>query len=39
VVLGEVIAAEAGGVCYLQELEPLLVELMQGRLATINPIE
>jgi hypothetical protein len=28
VVLGEVIAAEAGGICYLQELKSLLIELM-----------
>ena len=39
VVLGEVIAGEAGGIRGLQELQPLLVELMQGRLAAINPIE
>ena len=29
VVLRQVVAEEAGGVCYLQELQPLLIELMQ----------
>jgi hypothetical protein len=39
VVLGEVVAEEAGGVRYLQELQPLRIELMQGYRASVNPIE
>src|SRR5206468_1829972 len=39
VVLRQVVTEEAGGVRRLQELQPLLIKLMQGRLAPINPIE
>jgi hypothetical protein len=34
-----VITEEASGIRGLQELQPLLVELLQGRLAAVNPIE
>ena len=37
--LREVIGEEARTVCDLQELQPLFVELLQGRVATVNPIE
>jgi hypothetical protein len=39
VALGEVIANEALGLRGLQELQPLLVELIRGRRAAVNPIE
>ncbi len=39
VVLRQVVAEEAGGVCYLQELQPLFIELMQGSLAPVDPIK
>jgi len=39
VVLCQMIAEEAGLVCGRQELQSLLVELVQGRGAAINPIE
>src|SRR3989441_5799960 len=39
VVLRQVVTEKAGGVRRLQELQPLLIKLMQGRFAPINPIE
>jgi hypothetical protein len=39
VVLRQVVAEKIGGVGRLQELQPLLIELMQGGLAPVNPIE
>src|SRR5215510_6112399 len=37
--LREVIGEEASAVCYLQELQPLFIELLEGCVAAVNPIE
>src|SRR5262245_39959389 len=39
VVLREVVAEEACGIRFLQELQPVVVELMQRDLAPVDPIE
>ena len=39
VMLGQMIAEEPGCIRRLQELQPVLVELVQGRGATVDPIE
>jgi hypothetical protein len=38
-VLSEMVTEETGGIGYLQEMEPLCVELVQGGSPPVNPIK